>query len=382
MKTYHTRIAVLIRTGFQLATLSVHGQVEGPLLPSLAEDDVSSGDQAWTDLTSVYSDDGSNTTVDLLPGETSHYLVIRDLGFALPEGSIVNGISINVEKSKSAGFIKDQEVRLFIGGVPMGDDKASITGWTSSGSVETYGAEDDSWGLSLSAADVNDPTFGIGIRAVNTGGGGPARAANVDFVDVTVGYSVPLPIHLLSFNAHLTDNRKVSLEWKTGTEINNEYFTLERSRNGATFEEVGRVPGHGTSNTPLSYSFVDENPISGTSYYRLKQTDFNGDFEYFHIVAVDYQNTEGGSCVLKVYPNPCPGTCTVQLSECSEEESAEMEVEMLDASGQRVYSRVPVREADGSFSFQVDVHNNLKPGIYIVSGKSAKETYTKKIITK
>ena len=209
-----------------------------------------------------------------------------------------------------------------------------------------------------------------------------ANLSNSFFVGSVNGSTTPLPIELLDFTAALTDKTKVELKWSTATEINNDHFTIERSSNGATFMEIATVKGAGNSTSRNDYSTYDEKPVDGTSYYRLKQTDYDGKFEYFQIVAVDYQKQEGGGCVLKVYPNPCMGQCNIDLADCDNKESSEIDVELVDAVGNRVFSKVPYRDEKGSFSFSIDTENNLKPGIYIVRGVSKNETYNQKVIIK
>lgn len=191
----------------------------------------------------------------------------------------------------------------------------------------------------------------------------------------------PLPIELVSFSAILFENTRIKISWTTATETNNDYFTVERSRNGASFEAVARVEGSGTSTSQKSYSAIDSDPLEGTSYYRLKQTDNNGNSEAFNLVAVEFKRTASG-CVLKVYPNPCMGLCNVELAECNNEESSEIEVELIDAAGNKVYSHIPERDSRGSFSLSIDTKNNLKPGVYIVRGYSKSEQYNKKVIVK
>jgi hypothetical protein len=94
-----------------------------------------------------------------------------------------------------------------------------------------------------------------------------------------------LPVKLLSFNAILA-NGKVNCAWETASEINNDYFTLERSKDGNSFEAVGNVKGQENSNRNIRYSYTDNNPFSGISYYRLKQTDFDGKYAYSPIKKV------------------------------------------------------------------------------------------------
>lgn len=216
----------------------------------------------------------------------------------------------------------------------------------------------------------------------------------VNFIGVTLssdGYytigtknksASPLPISLLSFDAKLVDKVKVKLDWKTATEVNNDYFTIEKSKNGATFEETGRVKGSGNSSTEKSYSLVDDNPYEGNSYYRLKQTDFDGKNETFDMVAVYYEKKPGEGCVLKVFPNPCVPVCTVALTDCIHTDDPEINVELIDAAGNKVFSKIPYRDDKGSFNFQIDTQNNLTPGVYIVRGINKKESYSHKMLVK
>lgn len=191
-----------------------------------------------------------------------------------------------------------------------------------------------------------------------------------------------LPVELLSFEPSLTSNQEVTITWQTATETNNDFFTVERSQNGATFNAFATVQGAGNSSSTLSYNAVDKDPLNGISYYRLKQTDYDGKYEYFDIVSVEYNINKDGSCVLKVFPNPCKGTCTINLADCMHGESEEMTIEIVDAIGNKVYSQVPARDLDGGFSFSVNTNNNLAPGAYIISGRSSNEKYTKRVIVK
>ena len=109
----------------------------------------------------------------------------------------------------------------------------------------------------------------------------------------------PLPVELLSFSASSSD-KKVKLKWVTAAEINNDYFTVERSVNGIRWEDVIQIHGAGNSSTVLEYETLDEKPYNGISYYRLLQTDYDGKFSYSDIVAVSI-STDGD---LFVSPNP------------------------------------------------------------------------------
>ena len=133
--------------------------------------------------------------------------------------------------------------------------------------------------------------------------------SNVDFQDgdrFTLGntnLSIPLPVELLSFTAAPTVSA-VQLNWQTATETNNDFFTVERSKNLDHWFEVSRVDGMGNHSLLSSYGTQDRNPLQGTSYYRLKQTDFDGTSSYSSIVSVEWFGVEP---TITVWPNPSAG---------------------------------------------------------------------------
>ena len=115
---------------------------------------------------------------------------------------------------------------------------------------------------------------------------------------------ITLPITLLSFDAEKQVN-SVLLNWVTVSEINNDYFTIEKSTNGIDFISVGTVKGSGNSTEKNEYSLVDAKPYNGVSYYRLKQTDYNGSFTYSDIRVVEFKGKSSSDS--KIYPNPSKG---------------------------------------------------------------------------
>ncbi|MFN6038391.1 MAG: hypothetical protein ACK452_07980, partial [Bacteroidota bacterium] len=127
---------------------------------------------------------------------------------------------------------------------------------------------------------------------------GPTRPAN-QYVSIsnivlnnTASCSVsPLPIELGKFTASRISN-KVNLKWNTLTEINNDYFTIERSIDGIKYEELSKIKGAGNSYSELQYETMDENPFTGITYYRLKQTDYNHDFNYFEPIIVEVEKSD------------------------------------------------------------------------------------------
>lgn len=142
---------------------------------------------------------------------------------------------------------------------------------------------------------------------------------NRRFTIGTANVSVtPLPIELLSFIARNESNEKVNLTWQTSSEINNDFFTLEYATDDFNWKELAIIDGAGNSNTLLSYTFDHINPPSGVLYYRLKQTDFDGKFEYSDVVSVNIESSNVNTIL--IYPNPAVSQITVEGGEDELEE--------------------------------------------------------------
>ena len=141
--------------------------------------------------------------------------------------------------------------------------------------------------------------------------------ASTSFSPFTFGTrSNPLPIELISFDAKC-NNGKVNINWSTATENNNEYFTLERSTDGINFNAIKIIKGSGNSSSVKYYSATDIDALTGsTLYYRLKQTDFDGKFEYFNIVAVSCTDIKLSN--INIYPNPAITLLNVSFKDVEE----------------------------------------------------------------
>lgn len=113
--------------------------------------------------------------------------------------------------------------------------------------------------------------------------------------------AVILPIELISFNA-LQKERLVELNWATATEKNNDYFSIERSNDGVNFKLIQTIKGAGTTGNAMFYSSIDYSPLPGLSYYRLKQTDYDGKSTYSQIISINCQNDK--DLKFDIVPNP------------------------------------------------------------------------------
>lgn len=151
----------------------------------------------------------------------------------------------------------------------------------------------------------------------STGGINPVVVYNDDAPSTPIsqgtvsGMSNPLPVDLFYFMAAKNEGG-VRLEWGTQSELNNDYFEIQRSEDNIIWESLGRVAGNGTTISENHYEFKDENPNgeAGVLFYRLKQVDFNGEFELSPVRPVYFDEVEskGG---ISIYPNPASTQVTI-----------------------------------------------------------------------
>ncbi|MDD3687770.1 MAG: T9SS type A sorting domain-containing protein [Bacteroidales bacterium] len=207
---------------------------------------------------------------------------------------------------------------------------------------------------------VNDLT-GNGFDGTNTSLNGGQIAGYTNSTAPIFGI---LPVDLLYFNAEEKENN-IELTWATASEKNNDYFTIYRSIDGENWEEVSRIEGAGNSNIVKNYNFIDNNPVNGTSYYKLRQTDFDGRYEEFEIVSVNIMLTQ---TQVTLYPNPASEYINVNYFVASS--SSEITVNIFNASGKLLISSTHENNEFGNEA-QINLQD-LDNGMYYmqVSAKS------------
>ncbi|MCF6360599.1 MAG: T9SS type A sorting domain-containing protein [Cyclobacteriaceae bacterium] len=186
-----------------------------------------------------------------------------------------------------------------------------------------------------------------------------------------------LPIELLSFEAEALATA-VKLTWSTASELNNDYFTLYRSKDGENYVEVTTIIGAGDSQEEIAYSFVDERPYNGISYYKLTQTDFDGTNVEVGIVLVRMSNN---SQVLELvsYPNPFQNEAiTLSLSGLNEEEL--VTVLIVDAFGKQQYMQKHAANDSGYLDVTVEQSIQWNSGVYVVRVISEKGAVQSRIV--
>ena len=207
------------------------------------------------------------------------------------------------------------------------------------------------------------------LQAVSTGYA--ERKGWSSFSQYAVGYKeIPLPVELLKFSASL-ENKSVSLDWITATEINNDYFIVEKSQDAISFKNIGMVyslADGGNSNTILNYNFIDNDVTSGVYYYRLKQFDIDGTYTYSEIVSVILNSTG----TFSICPNPAKETVEITYF-CSGFDQPI--VKLYDERGRLVLSQ-KIECYEGTNKTIIDI-SRIAPSVYtltLISKDSVEKT--------
>lgn len=222
---------------------------------------------------------------------------------------------------------------------------------------------DDNCGLQSSiTANLNAGTVYLAIEGWSNSSAGDYEVE----VSTLCNFS-PLPVELIYFTGESID-RKNYLYWQTASELNNDFFILERSVDGVDFSQIAIIPGHGTTQEINNYFYEDASFPAVTNYYRLRQVDFNGHTELHDIIALDFQtNFDNG---LSIFPNPNRGVFTVSI----DKHLVSSFVTVQNDLGQNILIKnFPAND-------QITIDMNERPGIYFVMVNSESQILTRKII--
>lgn len=188
--------------------------------------------------------------------------------------------------------------------------------------------------------------------------------------DFTGSPTLVLPVELLYFRG-APKASDILLEWATASELNNDFFEVQRSVDGRDFEVLGKVAGAGTHSGLLTYDFTDRNPRPGVNYYRLRQVDFDGAFEYSPVVSVKAEGKEGG---MALYPNPAGEYVEVSLP--AEWSEGETELFLRDVSG-RVLRQMVFFNVDGPLRMSTE---DLPGGYYTLQASNGRELLSERVV--
>lgn len=229
----------------------------------------------------------------------------------------------------------------------------------------TWGAGYGAGGNLTSSSNVylDGFTFAWGPSTIGSGNHGratPPLCASIEACDAT------LPVELINFRADYHSG-EVNLKWSTVTELDNDFFTVERSIDGIDWETHIHIPGAGNSSELRNYSATDFLPYDEGTFYRLKQTDYNGTVSYSKVIhSVSKENRNE----IEVYPNPTAGMLTIDPKGSEVLKS----FQLLSLEGEEVMKG----EFNIELDFVLDLRNHAK-GVYLLRVMAADNVYFEKI---
>lgn len=181
----------------------------------------------------------------------------------------------------------------------------------------------------------------------------------------------PLPVDLLSFTGMYRGDH-ILLNWKTASELNSDFFSVDKSPNGKDWQHVGKVKASGTTNLPREYSLKDNRPWNGTQYFRLTQTDFDGTRKVYPLISVSAQNLSEETTIL-LHPNPTDDLVQISIRTPSK---GPFNLDIIDLQGNVLHSQV-LTDNESQISLKT-----LASGSYLFILSTDREIFRSKIIRK
>jgi hypothetical protein len=199
----------------------------------------------------------------------------------------------------------------------------------------------------------------------------------IDNIQVTkysdAACSVVLPVKLLSFDAiYDIQTQSVHLNWSTATEVNNKFFSIEKTKDAQVWETIATVAGAGNSIQTLNYSTVDETPYNGTSYYRLKQTDIDGNFAYSDYAPMTIDPTIKS---VLIAPNPAGNSAVITFNSILPGDAA---FNIYDLTG-RLLATKNITTVKGTNSSEINT-SAYANGMYVVTVINSLQQFSAKLI--
>ena len=204
----------------------------------------------------------------------------------------------------------------------------------------------------------------------------PPAGSSADSTSITNCWNVVLPVELVSFNAAI-NGQTILLNWKTGSELNNKGFEVQRSDNNADWKSLAFVKGNGTTSKQHSYSYNDQIGSSPSYYYRLKQIDFDGNFNISQTINIVNIISSVNFKLKQNYPNPFNPSTNISFYLPKE---SRVKIKIFDITGKQVAEILNDNLEAGTHSVLFNPDGKLSSGIYIYSLITPKKVINRKMI--
>ncbi|GLU50829.1 T9SS type A sorting domain-containing protein [Dyadobacter frigoris] len=322
------------------------GNVATPI-PGVTGTELTRSTITCTAFANAFNSTTLNNTAAINDNSYIEFSVTADAGYQL------NVTSLSFFRQGSASAPNQLEIRYSTDGF------ATSTAWGMAPTTVTSPGATTTW-------DFNDFTVASGVNltfriypfgkqradlSTNTASSGASfRLDNIILNGTALN---PMPVKLISFDGQY-DNNVISLKWETAWEDQNEGFEIQKSSDAANFHKIGYVEGNSTTRLKSSYEFTDtETQSDQTSYFRLKQIDLDGGFEYSRIIGIKANSADEAF----VYPNPNHGSFVLKYSEIKDPQ-----IRLVNSSGKEV--PIKIVKIENSDSFQITIKGTPAPGTY------------------
>ncbi len=322
----------------------------------------------------LVSSDYYTSTSATLANNTTTTISVPAYGSGI--SALVPGNTYYIMIDGNAGAICDYQITAESGieyaSVDITEDCIDDGGHTT---VTASGGEIYSWTGpgSFSASTASVTIYNVGTYTVTIASGNPLCPDEVE-IDVVITRCSTLPIELSEFNAYCNRGYAV-IEWTTESEINNDYFILEKSEDMMDFVSIAKIKGKGNSNVSNKYFYNDYNLSSGNVYYRLKQVDFDGQSEISHAINLDCSKMMDDNTEIYVYPNPFNSELNIYLSDFSNEK---VYFEIYDELGKFVISE-NVIILENTYEHKLYL-GDLRPAVYYLRIITGNNVVNRKIV--
>lgn len=206
--------------------------------------------------------------------------------------------------------------------------------------------------------------------------------AVIDGITVSTYSEFVLPVELVEFNAHRMDMNTVQLFWATASEINNDFFEIQRSEDGEFWTALSQVPGAGKSNRRIEYIENDYAALPGESFYRLRQVDYDGTEDYSNTVYVPAlpEGDDKTEVIFQTFPNPIERGNRLNLV-LENLDGKDLLLVLRDVNGRELYVKTTYIREDKQYEV-IELSETIPAGQYIITATSDNAVYNSKLMVR
>jgi hypothetical protein len=305
ISTLEISVCLLIQLSFLPCFNSFAQTSSGPRSGSVFTDNNAIGVYSFSSVGNAAVPDDNNASASalltLLTGNT-HYLETSGFGFAIPAGSGITGILVEVRKNATGinifTSVSDNDVRLLKNGVVAGNSRAKSANWVSTPNYYSYGGTNDLWGTTWTAADINAAGFGLAFSAAIDGLAALLPGAHIDHVRITVYFNIALPVEMMELTGEVLENNNMLIQWAGLQDQDIASVNVQRKIASKAWETIHTISKE-TQLHQETNRYEDRDCSASSAFYRL-QVKYNSDrTAYSKEVLVKRMQS-----LLSIYPNP------------------------------------------------------------------------------